>query len=218
MIRRRAAHRKLLMSEGGNDHERGHESSRVRPDHVSCCIVHFSPGSSGAPQKGHADSSALEQSRVDVGLSSDREHPSGATSSDRPEATDEGISGRGSHVRFTPCMVSRSWLFEDVRISSNQRRTVSERDRDVRGGVASPRSTRRRRSDEAGHHHQSAQRRRETPSAPVLPEGTRKPRGSGCPFDSRDGQKSVVRIFGSSIRGVATHRGPPAGLATGALT
>lgn len=71
---------------------------------------------------------------------------------------------------------------------------------------------------EAGLHHRSAQRRREAPSAPVLLERTRKPSGSGCPFDSRDGQKSVVRIFGSSIRSVARHRGPPAGLVTGALT
>jgi hypothetical protein len=79
-------------------------------------------------------------------------------------------------------------------------------------------STRRKRSIETGRHHRSAQRRREAPSAPVLLERTRKPSGSGCPFDSRDGQKSVVRIFGSSIRGVARHHGPPAGLATEALT
>jgi len=52
------------------------ESSRVRPDHVLCCIVLMPP----------------------------RNRPP----SDRQVTKDEGAPGRGSHVRFTPCAVSRS--------------------------------------------------------------------------------------------------------------
>lgn len=137
--------------------------------------------------------------------------------SDRRRAKGEDTSGRGSSVRFTSCVASRSWLFDSVRILSQAACVVGARQGCQRWrGIT--RSSRRQRSNEARPHHRSAQRRREAPSAPVLLERTRKPRGSGCPFDSRDGQKSVVRIFGSSIRGVARHRGPPAALATQALT
>jgi len=55
------------------------ESSRVRPDHVLCCIVLMPP----------------------------RNRPP----SDRQVTKDEGAPGRGSHVRFTPCAVSRSWRY-----------------------------------------------------------------------------------------------------------
>jgi hypothetical protein len=55
------------------DHVRGHESSRVRPDHVSCCIVHFSPWN-GTARKGDGCSPTLEQSRAGVRVSSNRDH------------------------------------------------------------------------------------------------------------------------------------------------
>lgn len=139
------------------------------------------------------------------------------SSSNRARAKDEVIPGRGSSVRFTSCVVSRSWLFEYVRILIRYVR-LRERQGCQRWRTFAAARREENARLEAGLHHRSAQRRREAPSAPVLLERTRKPSGSGCPFDSRDGQKSVVRIFGSSIRSVARHRGPPADLVTGALT
>lgn len=208
MIRRRAASHKRMSRRWASDHARRHESSRVRPDHVSCCIVHPSPGN--------------RRSVTSVACPRAIENAGGEK--------DEGISGRGSCVRFTSCVASRSWLFEYVRsrnppqggtgVCNLHSSAYVARSATGVSEVASNRrtSTRRKRSIETGRHHRSAQRRREAPSAPVLLERARKPSGSGCPFDSRDGQKSVVRIFGSSIRGVARHHGPPAGLATEALT
>jgi len=74
--------------------------------------------------------------------------------------------------------------------------------------------------------HRSAQRRRETPSAPVLTRQRDRGRGNRADQGARlirgIGQKSVVRIFGSSIS-FASHSpepyaGPPADLVTKALT
>lgn len=94
MIRRRAASHKRMSRRWAQDHARRHESSRVRPDHVSCCIVHPSPGN--------------RRSVTSVACPRAIENAGGAK--------DEGISGRGSYVRFTSCVASRSWLFEYVRI------------------------------------------------------------------------------------------------------
>lgn len=125
--------------EGGQRSHAKTESSRVRPDHVSCCIV--PPPSSDRRSRKRA-------------------------SSNRAGETDEGIPGRGSCVRLTSSVVSRSWLFEYVRIHFCIR-TSSERDRGVqrwRTFAASRREDNAR--FEAGLHHRSAQRRRQTPSEP----------------------------------------------------
>jgi hypothetical protein len=94
VIRRRAVVPQAIYAKAGHDHTRRHESSRVRPDHVSCCIVLPTPGNWRlAPKAGV--SSAFERSGRE---------------------TDEGIPGRGSCVRLTSSVVNRSWLSEYVRI------------------------------------------------------------------------------------------------------
>jgi hypothetical protein len=144
VIRRRAVVPQAIYAKAGHDHTRRHESSRVRPDHVSCCIVLPTPGDWRlAPKAGV--SSAFERSGRE---------------------TDEGIPGRGSYVRLTSSVVKRSWLSEYVRINFSIR-TRSERDRGVqrwRTFAASRREDNAR--FEAGLHHRSAQRRRQTSSEP----------------------------------------------------
>jgi hypothetical protein len=124
-----------IYAKAGTDHARRHESSRVRPDHVSCCIVHPPP----SDRRSHT--SVREQSCAP------------RSSSNRARAKDEVIPDRGSCVRFTSCVVSRSWLFEYVRIFNSVRTTrkatgVSEvahvrccstrRKRSTRGRAAPP--------------------------------------------------------------------------------
>jgi hypothetical protein len=141
VIRRRAVVPQAIYAKAGHDHTRRHESSRVRPDHVSCCTVHPAP-------------------------SDRRLVPKARDSSDRVRETDGGTPGRGSCVRLTSYVVKRSWLSEYVRILFSIR-TRSERDRGVqrwRTFAASRREDNAR--FEAGLHHQSAQRRRQTSSEP----------------------------------------------------
>jgi hypothetical protein len=120
----------------------------------------------------------------------------------RRDAKGEGSPDRGSSAPFTRCEVSRSRL-DGKRVffivSARVRRAtgVSDVARDSRlGGKITPVSSECR-------DHRSAQRRREPPSAPVLtPQGARG-RGNRTDQGARlirgIGQKSVVRIFGSSI-------------------
>jgi hypothetical protein len=79
---------------------RGLESSRVRPDHVLCCIAH-------AVSERSASSSGKHRRAIDGALKTQEERASRESSRDEKG---EGVPGRGSSVSFTRCEVNRSWL------------------------------------------------------------------------------------------------------------
>lgn len=143
MIRRRAVRPQASYAKAGHDHtKRGHESSRVRPDHVSCCIIHPTP-------------------------SDRRLVPKAGDSSDRGRETDEGTSGRGSCVRLTSCVVKRSWLSEYVRIQSLHTYTLGARQGCPEVAHVRCISTRRRRSNRG----RAAPPKRATTSSSVVRTG-----------------------------------------------
>ena len=101
----------------GLDRAQRHESSRVRPDSVLCCIVQrftgqpMIPCRSRSQARGRGDAGTVrstrkraETSRVTTGWA--------ASESVWLTRMDEGAPGRGSRVRFTLCEVKRSWLCE----------------------------------------------------------------------------------------------------------
>jgi hypothetical protein len=125
----------------------------------------------------------------------------------RRDAKGEGIPGRGSSVSFTRCEVSRSWLDGVTRSLHRQRVRFPKSDRGVRRGSSHLRlGGKKTPVPSESRDHRSAQRRRETPSAPVHTEaltGRGSERGNRTDQGARlirgIGQKSVVRISGSSI-------------------
>jgi hypothetical protein len=90
---------------------RGLESSRVRPDHVLCCIAH-------AVSERSASSSGKHRRAIDGALKTQEERASRESSRDEKG---EGVPGRGSSVSFTRCEVSRSWLDGVTRSLHRQR-------------------------------------------------------------------------------------------------
>ena len=193
----------------GLDRAQRYESSRVRPDSVLCCIVQrftgqpMIPCRSRSQVRGRGDAGMLrstrkraETSRVTTGWA--------ASESVWLTRMDEGAPGRGSRVRFTLCEVSRSWRCECSESSFIQtaRSFVVRQGRQRWRG---PWPLGEKKTLDRGHAEPTEARNGVVKRRPHRchpsqgGESTRKPTGSGCPFDSRDGQKSVVRISGSSI-------------------
>lgn len=164
----------------------------MRPDHALCCIAPAMSERSASSPWGHT------RKRVVITTGFARLPNKGVG-----DAKGEGTPDRGSSVSFTRCEVSRSWLDDSTRSLYRQRGAL--RATGVSDVARALSMTRREENacPSESRDHRSAQRRRETPSAPVLTRQRDRERGNRADQGARlirgNGQKSVVRIFGSSI-------------------
>jgi len=175
------------------------EDSRVREcDLITCCVA--SPPR--LPSDRHRPSGAPMAARASEWLWNSRVHAAPKPER-RRDAKGEGIPGRGSSVSFTRCEVSRSWLDGCARSLHRQREQSEERQGcqtwlaplDDSAGRQRP----FRASAETTEARNGVVKRRPHRCSPARVRARGNRADQGARLIRGIGQKSVVRIFGSSI-------------------